>query len=84
MFKQAKELGDLLIVGVNDDKSVQRLKGKNRPINKLAHRMEMLASLSSVDFVVSFSESTPLNLIKDINPNFWLRRRLSSWSNCWV
>lgn len=68
-LEQAKELGDLLIVGVNDDKSVQRLKGKNRPINKLVHRMKMLASLSSVDFVVSFSESTPLKLIKDINPN---------------
>ncbi len=59
-----KSLGDILIVGINDDSSVQRLKGKARPIFPLAHRQEMLAALEPVDFVISFSQDTPLQLIR--------------------
>ncbi len=68
-LNQAKQLGDVLIIAVNDDNSVKNLKGKNRPINKLAQRMQVLAALNMVDCVVPFSEDTPLNLVKIINPD---------------
>ncbi len=63
LLQFAREQGDLLVVGVNDDASVRRLKGEKRPIFPLAERMEILAALECVDFVVSFSEDTPLQLI---------------------
>lgn len=66
---EARSLGDFLVIGVNDDESVRRLKGKKRPILKLDERMEMLAALQMVDMVVPFSEDTPLNLIKTLKPN---------------
>lgn len=65
----ASSLGDRLIVAVNDDKSVTRLKGKSRPINTLADRMTVLAGLASVDWVIPFSEDTPQRLIKNIMPD---------------
>jgi len=65
---KAKELGDALIVAVNDDDSVKGLKGESRPINTLMDRMDMLAGLEAVDFVISFSEDTPIKLIKQIQP----------------
>lgn len=68
-LKQAKELGDRLIVAVNTDESVKRLKGDTRPINSLEQRMAVLASLGSVDWVVPFSEDTPLRIIKRLLPN---------------
>lgn len=68
-LNQAKSLGDRLIVAVNDDASVQRLKGKDRPINSLSTRMTILSALSSVDWVVSFSEDTPSRLIQTILPD---------------
>lgn len=68
-LKEAKSYGDILIVGVNSDASVKRLKGENRPINILEDRMIVLSELTSVDFVVSFDEDTPYNLIKLIEPN---------------
>jgi D-beta-D-heptose 7-phosphate kinase/D-beta-D-heptose 1-phosphate adenosyltransferase len=64
----ARKLGDRLIVAVNDDASVQRLKGKSRPINALAQRMAVLAALHDVDWVVPFSEATPARLIERILP----------------
>lgn len=68
-LNQAKSLGDRLIVAVNSDASVRRLKGSERPINSLPHRMTVLSGLSSVDWVVSFSEDTPENLIQAILPD---------------
>jgi len=68
-LEEAAALGDHLIVAVNDDDSVRKLKGKGRPINKLADRMHMLAALSCVDWVVSFSEDTPERLICVVAPN---------------
>jgi D-beta-D-heptose 7-phosphate kinase/D-beta-D-heptose 1-phosphate adenosyltransferase len=65
----ASGLGDRLIVAVNDDDSVRRLKGESRPINTLADRMTVLAGLESVDWVVPFSEDTPQRLIKNILPD---------------
>ena len=60
----ARNQGDLLIVGVNDDASVRRLKGTSRPVFPLRERMEILAALKPVSLVVPFSEDTPLELIR--------------------
>ena len=68
-LQKARELGDILIVGLNSDKSVNKLKGKNRPYNTLEHRAKVLSSLSSVDKVVVFDDLTPIKLIKLINPS---------------
>lgn len=68
-LEQARQLGDRLIVAVNDDASVQRLKGPERPINTLDHRMTVLAGLGAVDWVVPFSEDTPARLINAIAPD---------------
>jgi len=68
-LKEAKGFGDILVVGLNSDESVKRLKGESRPINSLQDRAEVLASLESVDFIVSFSDDTPYELIKAIKPD---------------
>lgn len=68
-LEQAKSLGDRLIVAVNDDDSVRRLKGPPRPINRVEHRMAVLAGLSAVDWVVSFSEDTPERLLEQVRPD---------------
>ncbi|MFN7097634.1 MAG: bifunctional D-glycero-beta-D-manno-heptose-7-phosphate kinase/D-glycero-beta-D-manno-heptose 1-phosphate adenylyltransferase HldE [Gammaproteobacteria bacterium] len=68
-LEEAKKLGDRLIVAVNDDASVKRLKGEGRPLNALKRRMAVLAGLRSVDWVVSFSEDTPQRLISSILPD---------------
>ncbi|MGH8582820.1 MAG: bifunctional D-glycero-beta-D-manno-heptose-7-phosphate kinase/D-glycero-beta-D-manno-heptose 1-phosphate adenylyltransferase HldE [Gammaproteobacteria bacterium] len=67
-LSEARGLGDRLIVAVNDDGSVRRLKGAGRPVNSLAKRMEVLAALRAVDWVVPFVEDTPLRLITRIRP----------------
>lgn len=66
---QAANLGDRLIVAVNDDASVKQLKGSNRPVNALMQRMAVLAALASVDWVVPFSEDTPARLIEAVSPD---------------
>ncbi len=68
-LEEAKGLGDRLIVAVNDDDSVRRLKGADRPVNTLEDRMAVLAGLASVDWVVPFSEDTPARLIQLLLPN---------------
>ena len=68
LFKASK-LGDKLIVGINTDKSIQRIKGGNRPIQNETSRTSILASLSCVDAVVLFHEDTPKQLIELIQPN---------------
>lgn len=72
-LKNAKKLGDKLIVAVNDDDSVRRLKGEGRPINPTHHRMDVLAGLESVDYVVPFSEDTPQRLIAKLLPNILVK-----------
>ncbi|HEY9684015.1 MAG TPA: D-glycero-beta-D-manno-heptose 1-phosphate adenylyltransferase [Oculatellaceae cyanobacterium] len=69
-LKQARQLGDILIVGVNTDESVRRLKGPTRPLNNESDRAEILASLECVDFVTLFSEDTPVEFLKIAQPNF--------------
>lgn len=68
-LEEAKSLGDRLIVAVNDDASVRRLKGETRPINVLEDRMLVLAGLAAVDWVVPFSGDTPAALIADVLPD---------------
>jgi len=68
-LQQARALGDRLIIAVNDDASVARLKGPTRPINSLAQRMAVLAGLRSTDWVVSFSEDTPARIISRVSPD---------------
>jgi rfaE bifunctional protein nucleotidyltransferase chain/domain len=65
---KAATLGDKLIVGLNSDSSVKKLKGENRPINSVYNRALMLASLCFVDVVIVFEEETPLSLIKQVMP----------------
>lgn len=72
-LKKAKELGDILIVGLNSDASVKKLKGENRPINNQHDRAKMLLSLKFVDYVVIFNEDTPLEIIKKIKPNILVK-----------
>ncbi len=72
-LRQASELGDRLIVAVNDDASVSRLKGPTRPINNLQGRMDVLASLAAVDWVVDFSEDTPQRLIARVLPDILVK-----------
>lgn len=72
-LEKAKNLGDKLLVAINDDASVTRIKGKSRPINDLFARSSMLAALAFVDAVISFSEDTPLNLIRSVLPDILVK-----------
>jgi D-beta-D-heptose 7-phosphate kinase / D-beta-D-heptose 1-phosphate adenosyltransferase len=72
-LERARKLGDRLIVAVNDDKSITRLKGSNRPINELTNRMKMLAALSCVDWVIPFSEDTPERLYSILLPDILVK-----------
>jgi len=69
----AKSFGDILIVGLNSDESVSRLKGPTRPVNIAEDRAYLLAALEAVDFVVPFGEDTPYNLIKMIKPDILVK-----------
>ncbi len=68
-LEDAGKMGDILIVGLNSDDSVRRLKGSLRPVNRLSDRAHMLTALRAVDLVVPFSEETPINLIKTLLPD---------------
>ena len=68
-LKQARAYGDVLIIGLNSDASVKKLRGKNRPINTFEDRRDVLAGFEFVDFVVEFDDETPLELIKAIRPD---------------
>ncbi len=72
-LKEAKSLGDILVVGVNTDNSVKKLKGPARPIQNENDRAEILSSLESVDFVVLFSEETPEKLIHSVRPDILVK-----------
>jgi rfaE bifunctional protein nucleotidyltransferase chain/domain len=63
---EAKELGHKLIVGINTDDSIKRLKGEDRPINELSSRMVVLSSLEFVDMVIPFGDDTPIKLIEEL------------------
>jgi glycerol-3-phosphate cytidylyltransferase len=72
-LKQAKELGDVLIVCLNSDASVQRLKGPTRPLNHQDDRAEVMSALCSVDYVVIFEEDTPIDVLDKIKPDIHVK-----------
>ncbi|MCT4642526.1 MAG: D-glycero-beta-D-manno-heptose 1-phosphate adenylyltransferase [Bacteriovoracaceae bacterium] len=72
-LNEAKSLGQALVVGLNSDASVKRLKGETRPINSELDRKFVLENLSSVDFVEIFEDDTPLSLIKEVTPNILVK-----------
>ncbi len=65
---RARALGDLLVVALNADASVRKLKGPTRPVNSLKDRLIVMAALECVDYVTSFSEETPLQIIRELKP----------------
>jgi len=72
-LNNAKALGDILIVGVNSDDSVRRLKGSSRPINTLEDRVQVLSALSCIDHIVAFDADTPKDLIRAIQPDIYVK-----------
>ena len=72
-LKKARLLGDRLVIAVNDDQSVQRLKGPNRPINSINDRMLLLSALECVDWVIPFSEDSPLNIYSELTPDILVK-----------
>ncbi len=72
-LSKARRLGDVLVVGLNSDSSVKKIKGKGRPINKESDRAKVLSSLCFVDYITSFNESTPENLIKKVRPDILVK-----------
>ncbi|MEF3279360.1 MAG: D-glycero-beta-D-manno-heptose 1-phosphate adenylyltransferase [Elusimicrobiota bacterium] len=69
VLSQAKSMGDILVVGLNGDRSVKALKGKERPVNPLPDRVIVLSAIEYVDYIVVFNSLTPYNLIKLIMPD---------------
>lgn len=72
-LSKARQLGDILVVGLNSDRSVRALKGRGRPINKVSDRAKVLAALSFIDYVTVFDELTPGKLIQKIKPGILVK-----------
>ena len=72
-LEEAASLGDLLIIGLNSDSSVQRLKGSDRPINNERDRAIVLSGLSAIDYIIIFDDDTPLELINTIIPDILVK-----------
>ena len=72
-LSEAKELGDILILGLNSDSSVKRLKGNDRPINNEKERAVVLSALYSISYIVIFEDDTPYNLINHIKPDILVK-----------
>jgi len=73
LLDKAREAGDVLIVGVNNDESAKKVKGPDRPVNTLEDRIAVLAGLQSVDYIISFAEESPLQLIKAVHPDVFVK-----------
>jgi D-beta-D-heptose 7-phosphate kinase/D-beta-D-heptose 1-phosphate adenosyltransferase len=72
-LKQARNMGDVLVVGLNSDTSVRLIKGEGRPINSENHRAEVLAGLECVDFIIMFSDDNPYRLIQTLVPDILVK-----------
>jgi rfaE bifunctional protein nucleotidyltransferase chain/domain len=72
-LRQAREMGDVLVVGLNSDASVARLKGPDRPVNSVDDRSAVLSALSCVDHVIVFEENSPEWLINEIRPDIYVK-----------
>jgi rfaE bifunctional protein nucleotidyltransferase chain/domain len=77
-LQDAKEKGDILVVGVNSDASVKRIKGSKRPVIKERDRARVLAGLESIDYIVVFNQDTPLEVIKAVKPDVLVKG--ADWS----
>lgn len=73
MLLKAKNLGDILVVGLNSDSSINKLKGTNRPINSFENRAKVLSALNCVDYIVKFEEQTPYDLISKLTPDILVK-----------
>ena len=73
VLKKSKEMGDILIVALNDDNSIKRLKGPNRPINNLTTRLAVLSSIKYIDFIVIFSDDSPNDIYNIFNPDLLVK-----------
>jgi D-beta-D-heptose 7-phosphate kinase/D-beta-D-heptose 1-phosphate adenosyltransferase len=73
LLNKARQLGDVLIVGINSDESIRKLKGPERPINSLEDRITVLAGLESVDYLMAFKEESPERLIRIVRPNVFVK-----------
>lgn len=84
-LQEAKRKGDILVVAVNSDASIRKLKGKERPINNEKDRLRVMAALESVDYVILFKEETPLKTIKALLPDIlvkgsdWKKDNIVGW-----
>jgi len=72
-LQKSAEFGDILIIGLNSDKSVKKLKGDSRPINNESDRAYVLCALSVVDFVIIFDENSPANLLDELKPDIYTK-----------
>jgi D-beta-D-heptose 7-phosphate kinase/D-beta-D-heptose 1-phosphate adenosyltransferase len=73
ILERSRALGDVLVVGLNRDESIRRLKGEQRPVQTFESRARVLAGLAAVDFVVGFSDDTPIDLIKLLSPHILVK-----------
>ena len=73
LLKKSKDMGDVLIVGLNSDSSIKKIKSEDRPINKESDRVKILESIKHINYVTIFNEETPLKLIKLINPDILVK-----------
>ena len=78
-LSRARKLGDALVIGMNSDKSVRRLKGSGRPVNNQKDRAKVLSALGFVDHVVIFDEDTPEKLVRKLIPNILVKG--ADWKN---
>ena len=72
-LSEAKALGDILIIGLNSDSSVKRLKGNDRPVNDQTNRATVIGAMKPVDYVVIFEEDTPFEIIKVVQPDILVK-----------
>lgn len=72
-LKESKKFGDILIVGLNSDISVKKIKGETRPINPEMDRAEVLAGLEAVNYIVLFDETSPVKLLEEIKPDIYTK-----------
>ncbi len=73
LLKFAKSKGDILVVGLNSDESIKKIKGKSRPINNIIDRASLLNELDFIDYIIIFEEETPLNIIEKLRPEILIK-----------
>ncbi len=73
LLNESKKLGEILILGINTDSSIKKLKGDTRPIQKLAERIDAIKKKSIVDYIITFDDDTPIKLIEIIEPDFLVK-----------